>query len=326
MALDFPSNPTDGQVYGNFYYSASKGAWRSTTSFNTPSQLTNAVITDNAATAVPLTVKGYASQSANLQNWTNSSGTTLASISSAGVPTFPGGVFSSPANVQTSGVTNLVLGGYDANGTIEIGRIDGVASTPYIDFHSSTSASDYNARIMADGGTSTAGSGNLSIQASKLTLPTNTYAPGAIIQVQHVQSSATRYTISAADITAIPELSISFTPKFSTSKILLQAMINSSQTYVCTFGFLKNGAYILSNTNTNSAGSIATTYITDTNGANMFNNFISYVDTPGTTSAITYAAAAASSWAGTNYNLYINDRSDSAMRSISSMTIYEIAV
>ena len=28
MALDFPSNPVDGQVYDNFYYDASMGSWR----------------------------------------------------------------------------------------------------------------------------------------------------------------------------------------------------------------------------------------------------------------------------------------------------------
>lgn len=30
MALDFPSNPVDGQVYGNFYWDVSMSAWRAT--------------------------------------------------------------------------------------------------------------------------------------------------------------------------------------------------------------------------------------------------------------------------------------------------------
>lgn len=167
----------------------------------------------------------------------------------------------------------------------------------------------------------------LAVNSNTITVPSGhkLYAPGSVVQIQYVQTSATRYTISAADITAIPELSITFTPRFANSKILLQAMINSSQTYVTTFGFLKNGSYIISNTNSNSAGSIATTYITGTDGANMLNAYISYMDTATSTSPITYAAAAASSWSGTNYALYINDRNDSAMRSISSLTIMEIA-
>jgi hypothetical protein len=35
---------------------------------------------------------------------------------------------------------------------IEIGRVDGVESTPYIDFHSGAIATDYDARIQASGG------------------------------------------------------------------------------------------------------------------------------------------------------------------------------
>lgn len=28
MAMDFPSNPIDGQIYNNFIYSSSKGVWQ----------------------------------------------------------------------------------------------------------------------------------------------------------------------------------------------------------------------------------------------------------------------------------------------------------
>ena len=83
MALDFPSNPVDGQVYGNFYWDASMSAWRSSGT-GMPNSFSNAIATSSNATSVPLTVKGSTSQSANLQNWVNSSGTTLSSISSAG--------------------------------------------------------------------------------------------------------------------------------------------------------------------------------------------------------------------------------------------------
>lgn len=48
MALDFPSSPTNGQVYGNFIYSTAKGAWQAkpitgkvTTSATAPSTPTN---------------------------------------------------------------------------------------------------------------------------------------------------------------------------------------------------------------------------------------------------------------------------------------------
>lgn len=91
MALDFPSTPTDGQVYDNFYYDSAKGTWKSLSSGVSPSILVNPTITDGVITAtapnsttVPLTVKGAASQSAKLQEWRDSSGAVLSSINSDG--------------------------------------------------------------------------------------------------------------------------------------------------------------------------------------------------------------------------------------------------
>ena len=166
----------------------------------------------------------------------------------------------------------------------------------------------------------------MGISATRLDLPTKTYAPGAIVQVAYADTGPNKYTISAQDITAITGLSISFTPKFSNSRIVLQANIHSDQFYVSTFGFLKNGGYLASNTNTNSAGSISTNYHWDSgNNGGMWTCSYAYSDFPNTTSAITYAAAACSSWGGTVVSLQINDRGSSDMRSISSMIIMEIA-
>jgi len=154
------------------------------------------------------------------------------------------------------------------------------------------------------------------------------YAPGQIIQTQHAQCAAVRYSIASADISAIPDLSVTFTPKLSTSKILLTAVFNTNALHVSTWGFLKNGSVIYTNTNTNSAGSIATTYhnTATTSTDYMHNISIHFWDTAGTTSAITYQAAGCASWAGTTYTLFINDRNSNDMRSISSMTVQEIAV
>jgi hypothetical protein len=55
----------------------------------TPGTAQLAVIND-AATDAALVVKGAASQSGNLQEWQNSAGTVVASISSTGVPSFSG--------------------------------------------------------------------------------------------------------------------------------------------------------------------------------------------------------------------------------------------
>jgi len=44
---------------------------------------------------------------------------------------------------------------------LELGFADAIAGTPYIDFHSGTTVTDYDSRIIADGGTSSTGGGRL---------------------------------------------------------------------------------------------------------------------------------------------------------------------
>lgn len=168
MALDFPSNPTDGQVYDNFYYDDAKGTWKSLSAGASPNVLTGPTITDAVITAtadqpstIPLTVKGAASQSANLQEWKNSAGIQLAAINSTGAVRARG--FES-YNAANNHKTFQV--GDDPAGQLELGRTDGVAANPYIDFHSSTSNNDYDSRIQAVGGGGESGNGSINITAS----------------------------------------------------------------------------------------------------------------------------------------------------------------
>lgn len=57
----------------------------------------------------------------------------------------------------------------DSNGAMEFGRTDGVAGTPYIDFHANATSTDYDARIIVSGGSgSSTGSATMTITASKL--------------------------------------------------------------------------------------------------------------------------------------------------------------
>lgn len=51
---------------------------------------------------------------------------------------------------------------------LEIGRVDGTASTPYIDFHAGATPTDYDVRILASSPTGTAGQGTLNITAAGL--------------------------------------------------------------------------------------------------------------------------------------------------------------
>lgn len=55
----------------------------------------------------------------------------------------------------------LVGPAFAGNAGIELGRQDGTASTPYVDFHSGATAADYDSRLIASGGSGASGGGTL---------------------------------------------------------------------------------------------------------------------------------------------------------------------
>lgn len=69
-----------------------------------------------------------------------------------------GGTLTGELRIQSNTPTNSAL---------EIGRIDGVASTPLIDFHSGSTATDYDSRIIASGGDGASGGGELTYHAAR---------------------------------------------------------------------------------------------------------------------------------------------------------------
>jgi hypothetical protein len=113
MPLDFPSNPTNGQIYEDYYYDASIGAWNSLGGSDVPNILSNGVFTASSGTTVPLTVNGTSGQSANLQEWKSQAGATLASMSANG-----GLSLNTPLSIQNGGTgANTSL---DARTNLEI--------------------------------------------------------------------------------------------------------------------------------------------------------------------------------------------------------------
>lgn len=148
---------------------------------------------------------------------------------------------------------------------------------------------------------------------------------GSVVQAAYVVSSPTRYAIASQDLAAIPELEINFTPKFADSVIVLSAMLNGCSQHVTTYGFLRNGSPVILNNNTNSNGSISTVYDGQDIQDYIYNQYIEYKDLANGTATINYKAACSASWAGGTRTTYINDRNDNTMRSVSSMTIMEIA-
>jgi hypothetical protein len=68
--------------------------------------------------------------------------------------------------IVSTSVTGRVALATDGGGSISMGLISGVASTPYIDFNSSATAVDYDARIQVSGNTGTVAGGTLTITAA----------------------------------------------------------------------------------------------------------------------------------------------------------------
>ena len=155
----------------------------------------------------------------------------------------------------------------------------------------------------------------------------NDVGEGQIMQMRYSQTPPTRYLINSSNLSPIPNLEVTIQPSHTDSKILLMAMINSDARHVSSFGFLRNNSVLTSNLSGNTnvgSGSVSTTYHGTDDNDDMKNVFIQYMDMPNTTNPLTYSVGASSSWSGNVYDLYINDRDGNDMRSISSLTAYEI--
>ena len=200
MALDFPANPVNGQVYDNFIYNSVKGTWKSISAGVSPTVLvnptitnpiiTNAVITATAtnATTVPLTVNGAASQSSKLQEWKNSAGTTLASISSTGDFNLAAPIYSSSKIVGTTEPD-----GGSSGGIVVKAPASGSQTSAYLQFVNNAYTSQY-AAIEA----TTAS--HLKLQATHVTMPSQpyflaygnavgniTYSANSVLQFQNIR-------------------------------------------------------------------------------------------------------------------------------------------
>jgi hypothetical protein len=122
-----------------------------------------------AAAVIPLTVKGATSQSANLQEWQNSGGTALASISSTGA-------FTTSGAVRTTALQ---------------GTSDGLSAM--------TTSSNRNLQLFSTTTAIGGGAGVLGI-ANAATVPTTNPSGGGIL---YVESGALKYRGSSGTITTL---------------------------------------------------------------------------------------------------------------------------
>jgi hypothetical protein len=260
--------------------------------------LVNAVITDNSATAVPLTVRGFASQSANLQEWKNSSGTTLSSISSTGSL-----ALASPLSVTNggTGTTTLNSGGYlKGAGTSAVTAQTGIPAT------------------------------DITGTLNSLRLPA-----GTVVGFNFVRTSA-RTTYAYNNDVIIGALNIPITPKYANSLLLVQWHVNYEADYNGVFRVFRDGGLIYNtgyqgyNENDGNSWSGVSALIYDTNTASTpTSQMIQYFTPAFSTSATTLQLAVRSS-VNANNTFYLNRSVESAGAlalevTVSTAVIWEIA-
>ena len=166
--------------------------------------------------------------------------------------------------------------------------------------------------------------GNLNLGGSWTDAP-----PGTIIQIAFAESGPARQAIASATPQTITGLSISFTPRIASSKIIISAMIVSSETFVTSLGVFQDGSPTCSTTgetNLNQNNMDITMY-DDVNQTNlMYSTPLQTMLSATNTNTRTYDIRAVSQWDGQGpYTLYINNRAQNDMASFSRMFIYEVA-
>lgn len=127
-----------------------------------------------------------------LDKGSHTNGIDLSGATFSGYPFKSTGFSVAPAgDVVSKSITLTGSGGVLAllasNSGLEIGPA-GTSNTPYIDFHSSASVTDYDARIIASDGTGVAGNGTLTVTAAAFALPAVTTING----IQAVSIDATQ--------------------------------------------------------------------------------------------------------------------------------------
>lgn len=76
----------------------------------------------------------------------------------------------------SANLKQMIFTGGPTHHCVELGRQDGTASTPYLDFHSGSTVVDYDTRLLASGGNGSAGGGKLTVESGEVAF-TGTLTP-----------------------------------------------------------------------------------------------------------------------------------------------------
>jgi Chaperone of endosialidase len=110
-----------------------------------------------------------ASGDVNINSTTASSGSTTGALTIGGGLGVGGSINAASSINATGGLTGANLTLPTGNAGIELG-LPGTSNTPFIDFHSGATVNDFDVRLIATGGTSAAGHGQLQISADIVAL------------------------------------------------------------------------------------------------------------------------------------------------------------
>ena len=156
---------------------------------------------------------------------------------------------------------------------------------------------------------------------------------GEVLAMGYAQTPATRYTLNADNLSdtgaTIPNLAVSFTPTRTTSKVIITASISNNNRHVYSFGVKRDGVLLTTgaanSNNSNSSGAVVTGYHGADVEGELTTTTFSFEDTSVSAGdTYVYEICGTASWSGGIRDLFINDRQQNDMRSISSMTVTEI--
>jgi len=166
------------------------------------------------------------------------------------------------------------------------------------------------------------------------------YSPGSVVQAVYVRTdNRTTYAANTSgNGTTITDLNMTITPKFATSRLIMQWMISGEVHHDTTLVIHKNGNLITDagvtgyNSvagNVRSSGYVSGIYDTDVNSTQEL-YFVQYSQIAGTTSSVTFAPATRSS-TSTAYTFAINRTingtiGDGQESAVSTGVCWEVAV
>lgn len=152
-----------------------------------------------------------------------------------------------------------------------------------------------------------------------------------VIQTVYATSGYTGQTIVSTTPVALTGMSVTITPKFTTSKIIITGVVAASWTYVSSLHVYRSGTTLGtshgSNNQSGGSTSIWTHYQSsqESSRANQVFPFpVLVVDSPNSTAALTYDFRANSGWSGGTETFYFNNRDAQDMLSSSWIMVQEV--